>query len=311
LLDLLAGDAVPRTTILFVRVSHWVGIDDVDQGRADLGRRRLADALLAARENGDKVGEAGVLGPMARYHHTQFEMPRAGACYELALRAARELGNMTQVTTVLLHQGMYFDDLGQIADAERAYLGALAHARNTGHKIMEGGALTNLALLYRVQGQFTQSEQFAEAALTVFRQMGDTRGAAMTKGNLGDLYYEMGDRERARSHFLAVLPILDLSIPFAAGAFRGSLALIYADEGDFDTAYTYLDSGEDQVQKTHAGEFGKIRCRRGMVDLLAGDPDSARSRLAEATQIITDVGAGPDSELAQSVAELRARLARS
>ena len=73
-------------------------------------------------------------------------------------------------------------------------------------------------------------------------------------------------------------------------------------------AYAYLDRGEDQLRNTHVGEFGKIRCRRGMVDLLAGDPENARTRLTEVEQMLTDVGSGPESELGQSVARLRQSL---
>ena len=119
----------------------------------------------------------------------------------------------------------------------------------------------------------------------------------------------MGAREDARRALEAVIPTLDECDPMAAGAFRSTLALICAEEGDFDGAYAYLDTAEAQLSESHGPDYGKVRCRRGIVDLCRGDLTGARRYLAEATAIFTAVGATPHSELGRAVADLRAQLA--
>jgi hypothetical protein len=53
-----------------------------------------------------------------------------------------------------------------------------------------------------------------------------------------------------------------------------------------------------------ASELGKLLCKRGEVERLAGDLDAARAARDEAASIAAETKAGPDSELGRAVAAL-------
>jgi hypothetical protein len=60
----------------------------------------------------------------------------------------------------------------------------------------------------------------------------------------------------------------------------------------------------------YAVELGKLLCKRGEVERLAGDLAAARAALDEAASIAARIEAGPDSELGQALAALTDALAR-
>jgi hypothetical protein len=100
----------------------------------------------------------------------------------------------------------------------------------------------------------------------------------------------------------------DETWPAAAGAFRGSLALLRARQGAIDEARALLTRGEQQLRGVHALELGKLLCKRGEVERLAGDLDAARAARDEAASIAARIEAGPDSELGRALAALRDAL---
>ena len=94
----------------------------------------------------------------------------------------------------------------------------------------------------------------------------------------------------------------------AGGAFRGSLALIRAQQGAFDEARALLHKGEPQVRGVWKLELGKLLCKKARVEHLADDPAAAASALAEAESIATELDASPDSEFGKLLAEARTAL---
>ena len=56
-------------------------------------------------------------------------------------------------------------------------------------------------------------------------------------------------------------------------------------------------------------ELAKLLCRRGQLEGLVGSRDTAQARLDEAEEVAQRLGAGPNSELGRSLADLRAVLA--
>ena len=76
----------------------------------------------------------------------------------------------------------------------------------------------------------------------------------------------------------------------------------------FDEARALLTRGEQQLRGVHALELGKLLCKRGEVERLAGDLDAARAARDEAASIAAETKAGPDSELGRAVAALNDAL---
>ena len=123
-------------------------------------------------------------------------------------------------------------------------------------------------------------------------------------GNLGDLLLAQGETEAAETRLTEAVAVGDETWPVAAGAFRGSLALLRARRGAIDEARALLPRGEQQLRGVHAVELGKLLCKRGEVERLAGDLDAARAARDEAGAIAAETNAGSDSELGRAVAAL-------
>ena len=122
--------------------------------------------------------------------------------------------------------------------------------------------------------------------------------------------YTQGDLDAAESHLRQAIPICDDVWPAAAGAFRGSLALVRARRGAFDEARDLFAKGEAQVRGVYALELGKLICKKARVEHMAGEPDAAAAALAEAEAIATNLGGGSDSELARALSDTRRVLSR-
>ena len=194
-------------------------------------------------------------------------------------------------------------------EALEHYQQALAIAREVGNRRDEGNVLGDLALLHHNQGRIPEALEHYQQALAIAREVGNRRTEGVVLGNLGDLLFSQGDLPAAETALLQAITISDETWPLAAGVFRGSLALIRAQQGGFEEARSLLAQGEPQVRGVYKEELGKLLCKRARVEHLAGDPAAAATALAEAESIADDLDMDPDTELGQAIAEARSALA--
>jgi tetratricopeptide (TPR) repeat protein len=198
---------------------------------------------------------------------------------------------------------------GRPAEAREHYEAALDIHREMGNRRTEGILLGSLGQLHFEQTP-TEAREHFEAALAIHREVGDRRSEGIVLGNLGDLLLAQGETEAAETRLTEAVAVCDETWPAAAGAFRGSLALLRAQRGAIDEARTLLTRGDQQLRGVYALELGKLLCKRGEVERLAGDLDAARAARDEAASIAARIGAGPDSELGRALAALNDALAR-
>jgi len=144
-----------------------------------------------------------------------------------------------------------------------------------------------------------------EQALVINREIGNRRNEGLVLGNLGDLFLFSGQASLAQSHFEQAIVICDELFPAAAGAFRGSLALIVSAQGDLPAARRLLACGEEQLRGQHRLELGKLLCKRGTIEHSAGDLHTAHTARAEASDIVEALEVTPDSELGKAVTALQ------
>jgi tetratricopeptide (TPR) repeat protein len=147
-----------------------------------------------------------------------------------------------------------------------------------------------------------------EQALTIHRHVGNRRGEGVTLGNLADLLQRRGDLDGATKRLEQAIAICDSSFPAAAGSGRGRLAVIRAKAGDLELARALLNRGEEQLRNVHALETGKLLCRRGEVEYMAGALAHAMEALTEAESIAGQLEVGEESSLGQAISDLRDRL---
>ncbi len=228
--------------------------------------------------------------------------------YQQAIAIAREVGNRRSEGVTLGNLGWLRHEQARIPEAMEHYQQAIAIAREVGNRQNEGVTLGNLANLHREQGRLPEALEHFQQAIAIAREVGNRRGEGITLGNLGDLLFSQGDLLSAEAHLRDAIAIGDETWPAAAGAFRGSLALIRAQQGAFDEARALLDKGDPQVRGVNKVELGKLLCKKAQIEHLAGDSDVAASALAEAETIAAEMNVTADSELGQALATARSAL---
>jgi tetratricopeptide (TPR) repeat protein len=267
-------------------------------------------ALAIHKELGSLRNEGKTLAHQAVFCFEQGRIPEALEHFSRALAIHQEVGDRRFEAISLGGLAVLLANEGRNSEALEHYRQMLAITRTVGDRRMEGLTLGNLAAFYHDQGRVPESLEHYDMALKMARSVGDRRMEGLSLGNLGRLLFTQGDLPSAEAHLRDAILISDEIWPTAAGAFRGSLALLRAQQGAWEEARSLLAQGESQVRGVYAIELGKLLSKKARVEHLAGDSAAAATALAEAESIAVKLGAGPDADLSQALAEARAVMAR-
>ena len=99
----------------------------------------------------------------------------------------------------------------------------------------------------------------------------------------------------------------DETIPAAAGAFRGSLGLLLARQGQLDEAQVLFRAGEPQVRSVPS-EYAKFLCKKGHLCHMAGNRDGAMAALTQAREIATELKVTEESVVGRALVALSEAL---
>jgi tetratricopeptide (TPR) repeat protein/serine/threonine protein kinase len=274
-----------------------------EQGKHDWAIEHFTQAINISREFGNKGSEGIHLGNLGTVYQHQGQHDRAINHYTQAIDIAREIGDKRSEGVQLGNLGGVYRQQGRHDKAVEHYTQAIEIAKEVGNKSIEGTMVGNLGLLYREQGQHDKAVEYYTLALDIFRAIGNKRLEGIFLGNLGDMLSQQNRLEEAEDAFRKSISITDETFPPAAGAFRGSLALLLAQQGQFDEAQALLKIGEPQVA-THPSELAKFLCKKGQVQRLADEPEAAQNSLDQAKAIATEHNFGDDGEVAQAINDL-------
>lgn len=292
----------PSLAALARRLRYWRGFLRRLAGAPDAAREDLATALAMQRAAGDVRGEAYSVAALAIVDREQGRPDAAREGFDHALALHRQGGNRHGEGVVLAHLGLLDQDLGDRERATARYEAALAIYREVGDRRLEGRMLGNLGLLAKARGDYEQARELTRRTLAIAAEVGDHLGEGIALGNLGDHWLAAGAADEAEACLRAAVRRCDETLPMAAGAFRGSLALALADRGAFAEVQALLDQGEAQLRGRHAVEFGKLCCKRALVlQAMAaagqGSEAAALAAVEAAEAAVTAAGVGEASEL--------------
>ncbi|MEM6435708.1 MAG: CHAT domain-containing protein [Cyanobacteria bacterium P01_D01_bin.115] len=97
----------------------------------------------------------------------------------------------------LLDQGIEQFNTSQFREALQSWEAALTIYREIGDRQLEGRTLGNLGIAYRKLGDYQQAINFHQQALIITREIGDRQSEGRTLGNLGIAYRKLGDYQQA------------------------------------------------------------------------------------------------------------------
>ena len=265
------------------------------------------EALNIFRAHGDRSGECKALGALGTAFQRQGLLDQAIECHTASIAIAQDIGNKRTQSFQLGNLGNIHQRQGQLDRAVELYNQALSISRDIGDRRNESSQLGNLGVVYEAIGQFSQALEHHNQSLIISRETGDKRSEGIQMGNLGDLLMRLNRWEEADEAFCLAISICDAVLPAAAGAFRGSLALLRAQQGHLDQALRLLQEGEPLVQP-ELNEFGKFLCKKSQVCHSAGDTPGALSAFEQAKAIAHKLGLSDESEVNQRIADLTALL---
>jgi len=270
-------------------------------------------ALGVHREVGDRREQGNCLGNLADLLRRQGEVERSRQLYEQALVIHREAGNRRAEGIHLGELALLDFNQGHRPAAQGGFEQALAIHREVGNRRSEGTVLNNLSLLHLQEGHNREARILFAEGLALSLELGSLRNIALLRGNLGDLALLEGKAEEARQQLGEAVRLAQrLGWRAAEGAFSASLGEEARRRGDLETAHELSDTALALLRE--AGEqleLGKALCRRGRLELDRGLRPAAQAAMAEAESIAAELAAGPDSELGQALADLRAQSSSS
>jgi predicted ATPase/DNA-binding SARP family transcriptional activator len=295
--------------------------------RLDVELPNLRRAFEVAQESGDPSPALRIVGPLdryaylrGRYHEIRQWMDEAVTSYpdgpaelrakvllgsgrlallqcdyapavrrlEAALRLYRELDDPGGIAGALQVLGSVSREQGRYARAVELHAESLATAEAAGNRRAVASAHGYLAFVCWLQRDFGRATEEADAALEMFRELGDVEGAAWALISLGTIARYQGEVERAHA-LLAEARSLSEAIGFREGIAWccEQLGLLAAVDGD-PAAISLLRCSLD----VHGELRDRWRMSSVLEDLaaiaLALDRARAAARLLGAAEAIRD-----------------------
>lgn len=199
-------------------------------------------ALELYRQEGNRLGEAIVLGLIGNCHKRFGDFPKALDHLNRALAMKRELGDRVEEGKTLSHLGLVYWEMGDYPRAIEQLTGSIAIARETGNKQLEGSALNNLSLVYDELGNYRKSLEQYHRVLELYRGTDFARGEGDTLGNIGGVYLLLGQYREAMRYYQQALAISErLNLKPSASQDLGNIALCHVGLGQVKEALHAFD----------------------------------------------------------------------
>lgn len=154
-------------------------------------------ALQAARDAGDRSGEAQALSDLATASWWLGELDYAVAYNQLSLGLRRALGDRRGESLALGNLSEAYRALGRVGEALAYQRQSLAIIRELGDRPAEARSLNGLGLLSETAGRLEEAAAWYEQALVLFREVGDRAGEGTALRNLAEVCVRAGDPQHA------------------------------------------------------------------------------------------------------------------
>jgi len=217
------------------------------RGYWDQAADQYRTALAAARQAGDRSGQAGLLDELGLLQQLTSDYPAATATLAEAIELFGDLGDLPSQAHARNHLGLVQIDVADYPAAEANHRQALALARDSGDQLAEAVSLIDLGLVQwltgdypaalasydealpltrRLGAQFDEADALCERgaalrqigdypaafadeqqALDLFRQLGDRLGQAWALDELGLLHQATGDYPAAAANLAAAIEL--------------------------------------------------------------------------------------------------------
>ena len=271
-----AGHGMPQHAIA---IAAAMGGFLRSRGYWDQAADQYRTALAAARQAGDRSGQAGLLDELGLLQQLTSDYPAATATLIEAIELFGDLGDLPSQAHARNHLGLVQIDVADYPAAAANHRQALALARDSGDQLAEAVSLIDLGLVQWLTGDypaalasydqalpltrrlgsaFDEADALCERGATL-RLMGDYPAAFADEQQALDLFRQLGDR-LGQAWALDELGLLhQLTGDYAAAAASSAAAIeLFRDLGDRSGLAKALNSlGELSLRTSAAGEAAR------------------------------------------------------
>ena len=230
-----------------------LGVLQGDTGDYPAATATLAQAVALYGDAGDLPGQAHALNQLAYLRVLTGDYPAAAASSQQALALARSASDCPVEADALIHLGLVQQLTGDYSAAAGSQQRALALSRDLGDLEGQAEALSCLAVVQQETGDYPAAATNQQQALAQFRDLGNLGGEAYALIHLGLVQQETGD------------------YPAAAASHQQALAL-------------FGDLGNRLGQADALNRLGELASR-------TANTGQAREHHAQALAIARDLGA--------------------
>ncbi|MBE9540982.1 MAG: tetratricopeptide repeat protein, partial [Proteobacteria bacterium] len=211
-LDLLPKDHFSDTSLLDNPQSHSAVLGNLGSAYFNMGQVEKAveyyeNALVIAKEIGDRWGEGNHLGNLGNAYLNVGQVGKAIEYFQKALAILKEIDDRRGEGSVLGNLGNAYRNMGQVEKAIDYYEQALVISKEIGDRRGEGNALVSLGNAYSYLGQVEKAIEYYQKALVISKEIGDRQGEETGLGNLGSAYSYLGQVEKAIKYYQKALVI--------------------------------------------------------------------------------------------------------
>jgi DNA-binding SARP family transcriptional activator/tetratricopeptide (TPR) repeat protein/transcriptional regulator with XRE-family HTH domain len=209
-------------------------------------------ATAAARDHGDRLGEASALHDLGRLRYLTGDYPAAASLHEQALAIYQDVGSRLGEASALHDLGRLRYVTGDYPAAAGLLEQALGIYQNIGDHLGEASALHALGCVRHGTGDYPAAAGVLKQALGIYQNIGDHLGEASALHALGSVRHGTGD------------------YPAAAGLLKQALGI-------------YQNIGNRHAEANVLNDLGRVR-------YLTGDYPAAAGLLKRALGICQDIG---------------------
>jgi CHAT domain-containing protein len=213
--------------------------------------------------------------------------------YEQAITAARETGNRRGEATARGNLSLAQTELGQFREARSGFESMRVTMAELGEARLEGNALTNLGMLDIRLGDPNRAIPFLEQALARYQSVDYGTGIQSALGQLGTAYAALGDPGQAFTVLDSALTLATRQgLRQEQASILEAMAELYRAAGDFRRALEMYDSAQTINAELGLDlETGVDLRGEADIHVRLGDLDRARGSALDALEIHRAVGA--------------------
>ncbi|HEY2578170.1 MAG TPA: tetratricopeptide repeat protein [Streptosporangiaceae bacterium] len=253
---------------------------------------RHTAAVQAARQIGDRPGQAGALGELGVVRRNIGNYPDAATALEQALAIYRDLGEELGQASTLSDLGVVRRITGDYPEAAAALEQALAIYRNLGYQLGQAGALNYLGVVRRIAGNYPDAAAALEEALHIYRDLGHRLGQANSLSDLAEVRRITGNYPDAAAALEQALAIYrDLGHRLGQANVLNSLGVVRRIAGNYPDAAAAQEQAL-AIYRDLGSRLGQANALTylGVVQRMTGNFPSAAAALDQALSIYRNLG---------------------